>query len=212
MRRASHKQLFTSATSALETGIVPLPQTQTLSVSTTHLLLEVGWWNEPFQKWDFKFKGRSWKKYPLQLTRWAHNWNRQHMKFQKMPAKKVFCSQLLPQSWTDYPPPIWSLPSLPITSQGFSMFLYFSRALFCICLALRWVPHHFPLIFTVYFILLNAFKGTNDLLYWNEEFLNKYWNVFRCDCVRDACMASHTSLTLREDKYFVTQWTITCPD
>ena len=95
---------------------------------------------------------------------------------------------------------------------SFSMFLYFSRALFCICLALRWVSHHFPLIFTVYFILLNAFKGTNDLLYWNEEFLNKYWNVFRCDCVRDACMASHTSLTLREDKYFVTQWTITCPD
>ena len=33
------------------------------------------------------------------------------MNFQKMPAKKDFCSQLLPQSWTDYPPPIWSLSS-----------------------------------------------------------------------------------------------------
>ena len=33
------------------------------------------------------------------------------MNFQKMPAKKDFCSQLLSQSSVDYPPPIWSLSS-----------------------------------------------------------------------------------------------------
>merc|ERR1712051_241680 len=44
------------------------------------------------------------------------------MNFQKMPAKKVFCSQLLSQSSVDYPPPISSLPSLPATSHGFLIF------------------------------------------------------------------------------------------
>ena len=71
----------------------------------------MGWWNEPFQKWDFKFRGRSWKKYPLQLPSWAHNWNLQRMNFQKLAAKKDFSSQLLPQLASDYPPPIWSLSS-----------------------------------------------------------------------------------------------------
>ena len=71
----------------------------------------MGWWNEPFQKWDFKFRGRSWKKYPLQLPSWAHNWNLRRMNFMKMPEKKDFSSQLLPQLASDYPPPIWSLSS-----------------------------------------------------------------------------------------------------
>ena len=73
--------------------------------------MEVGWWNEPLKKWDFKFRGPYWKKNTLRLPSWAHNWNRQHMNFQKMPAKKDFCSQLLSQSSVDYPPPIWSLSS-----------------------------------------------------------------------------------------------------
>ena len=71
----------------------------------------MGWWNEPFQKWDFKFRGRSWKKYPLQLPSWAHNWNLRRMNFMKMPEEKKISSQLLPQLASDYPPPIWSLSS-----------------------------------------------------------------------------------------------------
>ena len=118
----------------------------------------MGWWNEPLKKWDFKFRGQSWKKYPLQLTSWTHNWDRQRMNFQKMPAKKDFCSQLLSQLSLDYPPPIWSLPSLPVTSYGFLIFHVFvfvpstilhlfgpetdSTPVFCsfsLCISLFWI-------------------------------------------------------------------------
>ena len=87
-----------------------------------------------------------------------------------MPAKKVFCSQLLSQSSVDYPPPISSLPSLPATSQGFviSMCLYFSWAPYCICLALRQGPHH---CFPHFHCVFRYFHCTHDLFPWNGAIL-----------------------------------------
>ena len=89
----------------------------------------MGWWNEPFQKWDFKFRGRSWKKIHC-------SWQDGHIIgtgntwiFRKCLRKKFFVhnfchnlGQTILHQFDHSPPPIWSL--------GFTWFVGFLRISF----------------------------------------------------------------------------------
>ena len=63
---------------------------------------------------------------------------------------------------------------------SFSMFQYFSRAPFCICLALRQVPHH---CFPHFHCVFRYFHCTYDLFHWNEASLTHSVTY----CLNQAC-------------------------
>ena len=77
------------------------------SGSPTHLLLEVGWENEPLKKPYFNFGGLQCKKDTLHDPSWAHIWNQRCMNFPKITLKTKFPSQMLSQSPKESLPPIW---------------------------------------------------------------------------------------------------------
>ena len=152
--------------------------------------------NEPLKKWEFNFRGHLWKKIPLLPPRWAHNWNRPCMNFQLVRGKQKKSSHICSQSAPDYLPPIWSLPSWPVTSNGFPIFriLYLFRHDF----AFVWPYDSFhatvSLVFTPCISVLPIFIFArmtcftyNALLTLSMQFPSLQpqfnWNVFRCDYV-----------------------------
>ena len=126
--------------------------------------------------------------------------------FRKCPRKKIFVHNFSHNHHLTILPPFDHCPACLVHHKDFSFstFLYFSQALFCICLTLRQTTHHFHCVFQSFYCVYKhawfvSLKWSHFDPFWTIFFIRSTVNLewFSGETVLEM-LAWHCS-TLRED-------------
>ena len=126
--------------------------------------------------------------------------------FRKCPRKKIFVHNFSHNHHLTILPPFDHCPACLVHHKDFSFstFLYFSQALFCICLTLRQTTHHFHCVFQSFYCVYKhawfvSLKWSHFDPFWTIFFIRSTPSV--AELSKDCCTVDNMWLKWHSDKY-----------